>query len=155
MRSMNVDLSGPGLWHCRGKVTCFDKPASCYFMLRLASQRLLRLSLTTNHRHVRNFRTTVPTLNAGPTKLHNILEDTNQSFVKIRGATAKGIEFEDGFLLPSSCICIDEQVFLWNVPSKLGKEERWEKKHFSLFEVVVPKPGMSVMASSKLFWLLT
>lgn len=124
-----------------------------YFMLRLASQRLLRFSLTTSHRTVRNFSTTVPILNAGPTKLHNILEGTHETQVKIRGASAKGIEFEDGFLLPSSCICIDEQVFLWNTPKELRKDEHWDKKHFSLFEVVVPKPGMSasVLSLSLLF----
>ena len=59
--------------------------------------------------------------------------------MQVRKMTGGGIELEDGLILPSSCIFLDGEVFLWNVPSTLW--DGWSKEHFKVFEVVVPKPG--------------
>lgn len=75
--------------------------------------------------------------------------------MQVRKITQGGIELEDGLILASSCIFLDGQVFLWDVPvsrtdmgtgssTSSGVERRWEgwtKEHFVVFEVVVPKPG--------------
>lgn len=108
-------------------------------MLRLAGQRLLRPTLFAGQRYARSFRTTSPHLNAGPTKLNNILEGGPTPAVQVRGVTAAGIELEDGLILPSACVFIDGNVFLWNVPPTLWSS--WGKEHFELFEIIVPKPG--------------
>ena len=108
-------------------------------MLRLAGQHFLRPSILNAARHARNFRTTALRLKSGPTKLNNILEGGPTPPVQVRGVTPAGIELEDGLILPSACVFLDGNVFLWNVPQTLWSN--WGKEHFSLFEVVVPKPG--------------
>ena len=108
-------------------------------MLRLAGQRFLRPSVLNTARHARSFRSTALRQNSGPTKLNNILEGGPTPPVQVRGVTPAGIELEDGLILPAACVFLDGNVFLWNVPQTLWSN--WGKEHFSLFEVVVPKPG--------------
>ena len=84
--------------------------------------------------------TTTRRSNGEPTKLYNILGDGPAPPVQVRGMTAAGIELADGLILPSSCIFLDGNVFLWNVPSTLWNG--WSKEQFEVFEVVVPKPGV-------------
>lgn len=79
--------------------------------------------------------------NREPTKIHNILGGGPEPPVQVRGATPSGIELHDGLILPSSCIFLDGNVFLWDVP--ISSWAGWNKEHFEVFEVVVPKPGKS------------
>ena len=74
-----------------------------------------------------------------PTKLNNILGGGPAPPVQVRGITPAGIELADGLILPSACIFLDGNVFLWNVPSSLWNG--WNKEKFEIFDVVVPKPG--------------
>ena len=85
--------------------------------------------------------------NSEPTKIHNILGGGPAPPVQVRGTTPSGIELHDGLILPSSCIFLDGNVFLWDVPTSLWSG--WAKEHFEVFEVVVPKPGASISASSR------
>ena len=75
-----------------------------------------------------------------PTKLHNILEGGPTPAVQVRGITSVGIELADGLVIPSSCIFLEGEVLLWDVPGSLWKG--WGKEKFEVFEVVVPKPGV-------------
>lgn len=71
--------------------------------------------------------------------LTNILEGLPPSTLQVKTITSEGIQLADGLILPSACIFLDGKVFLWDVPEK--QWEGWDKKHFEIFEIVVPKPG--------------
>jgi len=67
--------------------------------------------------------------------------------VQIRNVSeAGGIELEDGLTLRSACIILGGKVFLWEVPTFEGTQQKnlwdgWTKEDFEIFEVVEPKPG--------------
>jgi len=74
-----------------------------------------------------------------PAGLENILGGGPTPPVQVRSIGEDGIQLADGLVIPSACIFMDGQVFLWNVPAKPWKD--WTKEHFRIFDVVVPKPG--------------
>ncbi|KAL6309730.1 hypothetical protein BKA93DRAFT_821448 [Sparassis latifolia] len=94
---------------------------------------------------IRTLHTSRPVLNASGA-LNNILEGVALP-VQVKTVTARGIHLVDGMILPSACIFLDAKVFLWNVPEKLW--EGWEKKHFEIFEMVVPKPEILLFGTGQ------
>ena len=74
-----------------------------------------------------------------PAGLENILGGGPAPPVQVRSIGEEGIQLADGLVIPSACIFLDGQVFLWKVPSEPWKG--WTKEHFRIFDVVVPKPG--------------
>ena len=74
-----------------------------------------------------------------PAGLENILGGGPAPPVQVKSIGEDGIQLADGLVIPSACIFLDGQVFLWNVPSKPWKD--WTKEHFRIFDAVVPKPG--------------
>jgi NADH dehydrogenase [ubiquinone] 1 alpha subcomplex assembly factor 3 len=78
-----------------------------------------------------------------PAGLENILGGGPAPPVQVKSLGEKGIELANGLVIPSACIFLDGQVFLWNVPPKPWKD--WTEEHFRIFDVVVPKPGMRVV----------
>lgn len=74
-----------------------------------------------------------------PAGLENILGGGPAPPVQVKSIGEEGIQLADGLVIPSACIFLDGQVFLWNVPSKPWKD--WTNDHFRIFDVVVPKPG--------------
>ncbi|OSX60202.1 hypothetical protein POSPLADRAFT_1034858 [Postia placenta MAD-698-R-SB12] len=84
-------------------------------------------------------------LHASPYRLNqaggftNMLEGGPAPAVQVKTITPDGIQLADGLVIPSACIFLDGKVFLWDVPEK--QWEGWDKKHFEIFEMVVPKPG--------------
>ena len=78
-----------------------------------------------------------------PAGLENILGGGPAPPVQVKSIGEEGIQLADGLVIPSACIFLDGQVFLWNVPSKPWKD--WNKEHFRIFDVVVPKPGARVV----------
>ena len=69
----------------------------------------------------------------------NILADENPPAVQVKSITTEGIQLVDGLLIPSACIFLEGQVFLWDVPNKLW--DGWGQEHLEIFETVLPKPG--------------
>lgn len=69
----------------------------------------------------------------------NILADVNPPPVQVNSITSEGIQLLDGLLIPSACIFLEGQVFLWDVPNTLW--DGWGKEHLDIFETVLPKPG--------------
>ncbi|EJD01606.1 DUF498-domain-containing protein [Fomitiporia mediterranea MF3/22] len=118
-------------------------------MYRQAARRLLCQSsaLLRQQRPTQCFSSTPHRFSSEPTKIHNILGDGPAPPVQVRGMTAAGIELADGLILPSSCIFLDGNVFLWNVPSTLWNG--WSKEQFEMFEVVVPKPEILILGTGK------
>lgn len=109
-------------------------------MLPLATRRIIVSSGHTLRSQTRSFASTRPRDDAGsPTKLHNILQGGPAPAVQVRGITSAGIELADGLVLPSACIFLNGNVFLWDTPTSLWSG--WKKDMFEMFEVVVPKPG--------------
>jgi hypothetical protein len=74
-----------------------------------------------------------------PAGLENILGGGPAPPVQVKSIGEQGIQLADGLVIPSACIFLDGQVFLWNVPPKPWKD--WTKEHFRIFDAVVPKPG--------------
>ena len=74
----------------------------------------------------------------------NILAGSPAPAVQVKTITNEGIELEDGLILPGASIFLDGKVFLWDVPET--RWEGWDKKHFEIFDVVVPKPGKYIHA---------
>ena len=107
-------------------------------MFRLASRQLPSTRFLCSQIPRRYLCSTLPR-RGEPTKIHNILGGGPAPPVQVRGITKSGIELADGLILPSSCIFLDGNVFLWDVPNSLWNE--WGKENFEIFEVVVPKPG--------------
>ena len=89
----------------------------------------------TNVRHIH--RTNV--VRESPSTLYNILEGGPVPTTQVKTVSPQGVHLHDGRIIPSSCIFLDGKVFIWNVPQTLW--EGWNKDHFQLFEMVVPKPG--------------
>lgn len=67
--------------------------------------------------------------------------------VQVSNVSEKGIQLVDGLLLPSACVFLEGQVFLWDVPSVPSGWAEWSKKHFELFETVVPRPELLVFGT--------
>ena len=108
--------------------------------LRLASimfSHLRPLARPLLHKSTQRTFHTVPALRSST--FTNILASDNPPAVQVGSITPSGILLADGIILPSACIFLDGQVFLWDVPQTLW--EGWTKDHFEIFEVVVPKPG--------------
>jgi hypothetical protein len=84
-----------------------------------------------------------------PAGLENILGGGPAPPVQVKSIGEEGIQLADGLVIPSACIFLDGQVFLWNVPSKPWKD--WTKDHFRIFDAVVPKPGTSCLGLYALF----
>ena len=74
-----------------------------------------------------------------PAGLENILGGGPAPPVQVKSIGEEGIQLADGLVIPSACIFLNGQVFLWNVPPKPWVD--WTKEHFRIFDVVVPKPG--------------
>ncbi|KAF9777415.1 NADH dehydrogenase 1 alpha subcomplex assembly factor 3 [Thelephora terrestris] len=53
-----------------------------------------------------------------PAGLENILGGGPAPPVQVKSLGEKGIELANGLVIPSACIFLDGQVFLWNVPPK-------------------------------------
>ena len=92
---------------------------------------------------------TTNVLRETPTRLTNILADEVPLATQVQRVTEQGIHLEDGRIVPSSCIIMDQKLFLWNVPQTLW--EGWTEEHFHVFDVVVPKPGAQIRLQPLLF----
>ncbi|KAJ7571804.1 NADH dehydrogenase 1 alpha subcomplex assembly factor 3, partial [Mycena floridula] len=77
----------------------------------------------------------------------NILAGDSPPPVQVSSISQKGIQLADGLLLPSSCVFLEGQVFLWDVPSSLW--DGWKTDHFELFDVVVPKPEILLLGTGQ------
>jgi len=82
-----------------------------------------------------------------PAGLENILGGGPAPPVQVKSLGEEGIELAGGLVIPSTCIFLDGQVFLWNVPSKPWKD--WTRGHFRIFDVVVPKPEILLLGTGK------
>ena len=85
------------------------------------------------------FRSIHASLGRHDSALTNILADDNPPAVQVKSITNEGIQLLDGLVIPSACIFLEGQVFLWNVPIDLW--DGWGKEHLEIFETVLPKPG--------------
>ncbi len=85
--------------------------------------------------------------------LTNILADDNPPAVQVKRITNQGIQLVDGLVLPSACIFLEGQVFLWDVPQTLW--EGWGKEHLEIFDLVSPRPGPFYILFSGLRMLIS
>ncbi|KAI6100223.1 DUF498-domain-containing protein [Pisolithus croceorrhizus] len=84
-----------------------------------------------------------------PTALTNILASDIPPPVQVLSVSKTGIKLADGLILSGPVVFLDGKVFLWDVPNG-GFSSRWEgwtNEHWSLFEVVVPKPEILVFGT--------
>ncbi|KAF8915175.1 NADH dehydrogenase 1 alpha subcomplex assembly factor 3 [Mucidula mucida] len=77
--------------------------------------------------------------------LTNILADDNPPPVQVRTITPQGIQLADGLILPSACIFLEGEVFLWDVPQRLWAG--WTNEHFQVFDLVAPKPEILLLGT--------
>ncbi|KAK0207033.1 NADH dehydrogenase 1 alpha subcomplex assembly factor 3 [Desarmillaria ectypa] len=77
--------------------------------------------------------------------LTNILADDNPPAVQVKRITNQGIQLVDGLVLPSACIFLEGQVFLWDVPQTLW--EGWRKEHLEIFDLVFPRPEILLLGT--------
>ncbi|SJL02556.1 uncharacterized protein ARMOST_05887 [Armillaria ostoyae] len=77
--------------------------------------------------------------------LTNILADDNPPAVQVKRITNQGIQLVDGLVLPSACIFLEGQVFLWDVPQTLW--EGWGKEHLEIFDLVSPRPEILLLGT--------
>ncbi|KAH9938073.1 NADH dehydrogenase 1 alpha subcomplex assembly factor 3 [Fomitopsis serialis] len=77
----------------------------------------------------------------------NMLAGGPSPTVQVKTITNEGIELADGLIIPGASIFLDGKVFLWDVPEK--QWEGWDKKHFGIFDVVVPKPELLLFGTGK------
>ncbi|KAH9844340.1 DUF498-domain-containing protein [Rhodofomes roseus] len=77
----------------------------------------------------------------------NILAGGPAPPVQVKTITDEGIELADGLILPGASIFLDGKVFLWDVPQK--QWEGWDKKHFEIFDVAVPKPELLLFGTGR------
>ncbi|KZT05540.1 uncharacterized protein LAESUDRAFT_655553 [Laetiporus sulphureus 93-53] len=82
----------------------------------------------------------------GSSGLTNIIEGGSAA-IQVKTITSGGILLADGLILPSACIFLDNRVFLWDVPDRLW--DGWDKQHFEVFDVVVPKPEILLFGTGK------
>lgn len=100
-----------------------------------------------------------------PTTLTNILASDIPPPVQVLSVSKTGIKLADGLVLSGPVIFLDGKVFLWDVPnggfnsvvstaqprsgkgSGMEKWEGWTNEHWSIFEVVVPKPEILVFGT--------
>jgi len=82
-----------------------------------------------------------------PAGLENILGGGPAPPVQVKSIGEEGIQLADGLVIPSACIFLNGQVFLWNVPPKPWKD--WTRDHFRIFDVVVPKPEILLLGTGK------
>ncbi|KAI6024478.1 DUF498-domain-containing protein [Pisolithus marmoratus] len=87
-----------------------------------------------------------------PTTLTNILASDIPPPVQVLSVSKTGIKLADGLVLSGPVIFLDGKVFLWDVPNggfRSGVEmwAGWTNEHWSLFEVVVPKPEILVFGT--------
>jgi NADH dehydrogenase [ubiquinone] 1 alpha subcomplex assembly factor 3 len=82
-----------------------------------------------------------------PAGLENILGGGPAPPVQVRSIGEEGLQLADGLVIPSACIFLDGQVFLWKVPSEPW--DGWTKNHFRIFDVVVPKPEILLLGTGK------
>jgi len=94
----------------------------------------------------RLFHAAPPRLNEGG-GFSNILEGGPAPAVQVKTITSEGINLAGGLIVPSACIFLDGKVFLWDVPET--QWEGWDKKHFEIFDVVVPKPEILLFGTGK------
>ncbi|KAF9266166.1 DUF498-domain-containing protein [Marasmius fiardii PR-910] len=92
---------------------------------------------------------TTSTRQDGPHKstLVNILEGDVPPPVQVESITKNGIKLTDGLFIPSSCIFLEGKVYLWDVPTSFW--DGWEKDHFEVFELVVPRPEILLLGTGK------
>jgi len=81
------------------------------------------------------------------TPFDNILAGSDAPPVEVKTVTNEGIQLADGLVIPGPCIFLEDKVFLWKVPEKLW--EGWNKEHFEVFEMVVPKPEILLLGTGK------
>lgn len=87
--------------------------------------------------------------------LSNILEDESLP-IRISNVSSSEIKLADGLVIPSPCIFLNGRVFLWKPPHidpfkamPNGKGwESWTNEIWTLFELVVPRPGMSLLTTN-------
>ncbi|KZT36691.1 DUF498-domain-containing protein, partial [Sistotremastrum suecicum HHB10207 ss-3] len=79
--------------------------------------------------------------------MSNMLDDGKKLTIQVRNITPAGIELADGLVLPSACIFLGGEVFLWKVPDTLWTG--WTKEHFQIFDVTIPKPEILILGTGK------
>ncbi|CAL1700233.1 unnamed protein product [Somion occarium] len=114
---------------------------------RTLTGSLLRQTFRTQRRYIHptHIRRNVPT------SLNNILAGGEAPAVLIRTVTPEGVELADGLVIPSACIFLEGQTFLWDVPEKLW--DKWTPEHFEIFDVVVPKPELLLFGTGQRVYL--
>ncbi|KAG6334868.1 hypothetical protein ID866_4228 [Astraeus odoratus] len=90
-----------------------------------------------------------------PTTLTNILASEVPPPVQVLSVSNAGIKLADGLVLTGPVVFLEGKVYLWDVPNGgftpapgngrqtgtgVEKWDQWSKEHWSIFEVVVPKP---------------
>jgi NADH dehydrogenase [ubiquinone] 1 alpha subcomplex assembly factor 3 len=83
---------------------------------------------------------------SGTTTLPNILAGGPAPAVVVKTLTPRGIQLDDGLIIPGACIFLEGEVFLWDAATtdawaKLSEADL--KARFEVFETVVPRPGVS------------
>ncbi|KAI6034951.1 DUF498-domain-containing protein [Pisolithus orientalis] len=106
---------------------------------------------------LRNIHVSPTRLTDRPTTLTNILASDIPPPVQVLSVSKTGIKLADGLVLTGPVIFLDGKVFLWDVPNggfsstvSTGDGigwEGWTSEHWSMFEVVVPKPEILVFGT--------
>ncbi|KIP12888.1 hypothetical protein PHLGIDRAFT_17556 [Phlebiopsis gigantea 11061_1 CR5-6] len=82
-----------------------------------------------------------------PTHFTNILAGANAPAVQVKNVGPDGIHLDDGLIIPSACLFVEGNVFLWNVPP--APWEGWKPEHFEVFDTIVPKPEILLLGTGK------
>ncbi|KAH7887480.1 hypothetical protein F5I97DRAFT_2072803 [Phlebopus sp. FC_14] len=112
---------------------------------------------------VRAFRPTTPTLlhkslpardSGRPTTLTNMLASDVPPPVQVSSISDAGITLADGLVLKGAVVFLEGKVFLWDVPLSGGSGgsgiwDSWTKEHWSIFEVVVPRPEILIFGTGR------
>jgi hypothetical protein len=140
-----ADTDGGGRAAGRGKpaLACLLSTRTT-MMLRLATRAVPRLGARRAACVLpRALHTTRPA--RGTTTLPNILAGGPAPAVVVRTLTPRGLQLDDGLIIPGACVFLDGEVLLWDAPSPgewgaLGVDAL--RARFELFEAVAPRPGM-------------
>jgi len=126
------------------------RPCIRQFLITLGQPRAFQTSLSIRSLHASCIRTT----NHRPTSLTNILASEVPPPVQVASVSTAGIKLADGLVFSGPVVFLEGKVFLWDVPNggfttspnlsmgmDMKKWDAWSKGHWSIFEVVVPRPG--------------
>ncbi|KIM63615.1 hypothetical protein SCLCIDRAFT_1214009 [Scleroderma citrinum Foug A] len=132
------------------------RPCIRQFLNTLGQPRASQASLLTRSLHASCIRTT----NHRPTSLTNILASEVPPPVQVASVSTAGIKLANGLVFSGPVVFLEGKVFLWDVPnggfitspsSSMGMDmkmwDAWSKGHWSIFELVVPRPEILVFGT--------